>query len=88
MKTETLKVHDKHGFHYDVEIAHTPNHGFSTVHYKGSIIADCQLGRILEPMGDNDAEWERYEQLRSEWKDEIMSNLKPKCVEYFNNQQP
>lgn len=84
--TDKIKVYDDKGFHYEVEIKHTPHFGISFAYYQGRIIASREYGRIHEPIGDNDQDWERYEELLSEWKDAAITDLSPSCKEYFNNQ--
>jgi len=84
MRPETITIESDRGFQYSVLIAHHPEHGFSLANYRGSIISDCQLGRIMEPMSDDDREWEMYEERFSEWRDEIVSNLKLSCKNHFN----
>ena len=84
---EKITVKDHHGFNYDCEIEHHPNHGFTLARYRGSIIGDCSLGRILHPTSDDDREWERWQERFGEWKDEIKSNLIPVCQRYFNQQK-
>lgn len=84
-KTENLKVADQRGFYWDVHIKHSPQFGFSTAYYRDRIIGQCELGRILQPMSDDDREWEMYEERFSEWRDEIIMNLKLRCETYFNS---
>lgn len=80
-------VQDEKGFNYEVEFEHKPHHGFSTAYYKGDIIGQVELGKLSMPYSDDDEEWERYEHTLSEWKDEIMSRLKPICEKYFNKEK-
>lgn len=69
--TETLKVYDHLRFHYEVTLEHFPHLGFSQAKYRGSILHQVELGRILEPISDDDREWETYQDRFAEWKDEI-----------------
>lgn len=82
---ELVKVNDQHGFHYEVLVRHSPHLGFSTAYYNGRIIGQVELGRILEPIGDDDREWEMYHERLAEWKDEIKVNLIPKLENHFNH---
>jgi hypothetical protein len=84
-RIEKIVVADKQGFRYEVAIEHKPHFGFSTAFYEGSIIGQVELGRILEPFGDDDREWEMYEESFGEWTDEIKANLIPMCEQYFNS---
>jgi hypothetical protein len=84
-RTEKLKVYDKHGFHYEVILDHKPHFGFSTAFYKGRIIEQVELNKLMEPSSDSDIEWEIYEERFSEWTDDIKVNMIPACTEYFNN---
>ena len=84
-QNEIIKVTCNHGFIYEVRIEHQPHFGFSTGYYNGIIVGQVSLGKIHQPMGDNDAEWEAYEERYSEWTDEIKVNMKIISKEYFNN---
>lgn len=85
-KKETIKVEDSKGFIYEVDLEHSPHFGFTTAYYRGRIIEQCDSYRILEPTGDDDREWEIYEERAAEWRDEILSNIKPRCKEHFDRQ--
>jgi hypothetical protein len=85
-RDEKLRVTDKKGFVPEIEIKYKPNLGFAIAYHKGTIIASVELGKIREPMSDDEREWEMYEERLSEWVDEIKTNLIPMCVKYFNNQ--
>lgn len=85
MKTEELKVYDNKGFYYTVTLEHYPHHGYSMAKYEGRFIEQVDLYRIHEPIGDDDREWEMYEERFSEWRDEIKLNMERKCVEYLSN---
>lgn len=84
----TIKVTDKHGFIYEVEVTHTPHHGFSTARYRGSIIASRSYGRMLPPQTDDDAEWEEWQTHFYEWVDGPDALLGIDCKTYFDNQYP
>jgi hypothetical protein len=83
-RTEKVNVKDNRGFHYEVLLEHFPHHGFSNAVYEGRIIGQVELGRITEPLGDDDLEWERYEETFAEWTDEIKYSLIPQCEQHFN----
>jgi hypothetical protein len=83
-RSEKFKVECRHGFKYEVTLEHKPHHGFSTALHNGSIIGQVELGRIIEPISDNDREWELYEERYSEWTDEIKVNMKIICENHFN----
>ena len=86
--TETLKVYDDHGFYYEVTLDHKPHYGFSNALYQDQIIGQVELGRMYAPyFGDDDREWEQYEERLEEWKDEIKVNMKPLCEKYFNERR-
>jgi hypothetical protein len=82
---EEIKVEDNRGFIYRPDLVYDAHNGITTAWYKGRIIGQVSLGGLREPFGDNDAEWEAYEERLSEWKDEIKSNIIPICQEYFSN---
>ncbi len=82
---ELITVYDNRGFRYEVELEHRPQFGISYAYYNGSIIGDVQLGRILPPSSDDDAEWERYDEMYGEWKDDIKSTMQRYCKTYFSN---
>ena len=76
---ETVQVKDKQGFIYNVVIEYSPRYGFATAYLDDAIIEQVQLGRITEPIGDSDLDWERYEERLEEWKCEIKTNMIPIC---------
>lgn len=82
---EILKVYDSKRFHYEVLLKYYPNFGFSIIYYKGKRIGSIDLYKIHKPIGDNDLDWERYEELYSEWADEIKINAIIICKEYFDS---
>lgn len=84
-RNEKYRVVDNRGFVYYIELEHKPHFGFTSAFYNGQIIGQVELGRILQPLSDNDNEWEQYEQRFSEWTDEIKLNMKTICENYFNN---
>jgi hypothetical protein len=81
---ERATIYCKKGFIREVNIEHSPHHGFSTAYYKGSIIAQAELGKIREPIGDDDREWEMYEERFDEWRGDMLTILKNNCTIYFN----
>ena len=85
MKKRTIQVADAHDFRYEVEVQHYPKLGFSMAYYKGQPIADHSYAMMSEPMVDNDAEWEQYEESLCEWMDQAESDLAFACQEYFNS---
>ena len=84
MAKEQITVCDNYDFSYIVHVEHQPHHGFSTAYYNGRIIGQCELGKIHQPFGDDDSEWDVYNERFAEWRDEIINNLKSKCREHFN----
>ncbi|SUJ18973.1 Uncharacterised protein [Sphingobacterium spiritivorum] len=82
--TEKITISDRFDFRYEVTIEHKPHFGFSTALYDDEIIGQVELGRINEPMGDDDREWEQYQERFSEWTDEIKTNMIPICKSHFN----
>lgn len=82
---EVITVTDKHGFNHLVNVEHQPWNGFSTAYYNGTIIGQREAWKLHEPIGDNDTDWERYEETFAEWRDHVMSDLIRRCEEYFNN---
>lgn len=87
-KEENIKITDNKGFVYQVLLKHSPHFGFSTAYYGGDIIGQVELGKIHEPLGDDDREWEMYEERFAEWTDEIKYNIEFICKDYFNNKTP
>ena len=83
---EIIKIKDDMGFHYEVTIEYFPHHGFSNAVYDGKIIGQVELNRINEPAGDDDREWELYEEMFGQWRCEIKQNITGICKEYFNYQ--
>lgn len=83
---EEIKVECSYGFIYEVDIEYWPTMGVAHANDQksGSFIDSCQLNCINEPTTDDDHLWDVYSQQLEEWKDEMKSNLKPKCEEYYN----
>lgn len=86
MDKEKIKIIDKKGFHYLVEFQYTPHHGLVFAYYEDRIIGNVEYGRITQPLGDNDRDWERYDELFLEFTERSKIDLIPKCEEHFNNQ--
>lgn len=87
--TETIKIESSSGFNYEVELHHRPHFGYTNAQYKNGIIAQVELGRmrLIQPDGDDDKEWEEYEERLAEWTDEIKVNIIPKCKEWFDRSE-
>lgn len=85
-KSEKYTARCDLGFCYEVTLEHRPQFGFSTIFYRTTIIGQVDLGeRIFEPVSDNDAEWEAYEQRFAEWTDDVKTNASFICYHYFSN---
>lgn len=85
MQERELKVTDKHGFVYRVDVKHWPETGISIAYYKGERIASSEYGRAgYPPIGDNDAEWEEWDELQAEWIDAATVDILAGCQEHFN----
>lgn len=82
---KNIEIQDKHGFIYHVTLDHSPQLGFSTAYHNDRIIAQREYGKIHEPLGDSDREWEMYEQLFGEWSDAAEHDLTYMCKLYFDN---
>lgn len=78
-------VTDDMGFTYTVSMEHVPHHGYSLALYKGVIINSVDRGKLYQPLGDNDAEWERYDETLDQWKADAEDDLILGCKTYFNN---
>jgi hypothetical protein len=81
---EEIKIANKRGFYYEVELHYKPHLGFTIAKYCDSIIGLVELNRLFEPSSDDDLEWECYNELFNEWCDEMKTNLIPICSDYFN----
>ena len=81
-----MKVECSHGFIYEVDVEHHPTHGFADASYNGRFIGQTEIGKTYPPLGDCDAEWERWEEHFAEWRDQAKVNLMWKCVEFFDNE--
>ncbi len=84
---DKININDNLGFHYEVVIKHYPNLGFSVAIYEDRIIADREYGKINYPLGDDDREWELWEERFAEWSSAVNSDLKIECENYFNKKQ-
>lgn len=85
MKTELITIYDKMNFHYEVDFDYYPHLGFVIAKYNGKIIESMETNKIIEPVSDNDVEWENYDACYSVWIDNIKSYLMPACANYFNH---
>jgi hypothetical protein len=87
MIEELVKITDSHGFVYEVLVRHYPHRGISIACYKDMIICavgnDCK--KIFEPSGDNDKEWEIYEQLLENYKNSAIADIVPTCIQFFDD---
>lgn len=83
--TENISIADKYDFRYDVTLEYHPHFGHTNAMHRGRVIAQVSLGRINPPYGDDDREWEAYEERFAEWRDEIKQNIIPYCQQYFNH---
>lgn len=79
-----MKVVDSKGFHYEVEVDHSPSFGLSTAKYLGRIISVIDSGRICAPSSDDDREHEEYEERVAQMMDQNESDLQPACKQYFD----
>lgn len=84
MTEKIINVADDRDFRYEVEIKHTPHHGFSTAYYNGTIVAQREYNKMHQPLSDNDADWEMYQERLDEWTDAAESDLTGMCKGYFN----
>lgn len=84
---EILKIYDSKRFHYEVLLKYYPNLGFSIIYYNNVIIGTVDLYKIHKPISDIDYEWERYEEIYCEWKDEVKLNATNVCKKYFDSKK-
>lgn len=85
--TDTERLYDKQNFIYDVWIEHYPDIGISyATKSDGTIIAEFQYGKYRLPQGDDDQEWEEFQQrFYDKIGDEAKENLIRICKEIYNN---
>ncbi len=84
IEKETIKITDSKGFHYEVEVRYQPYFGLAVAYYMGDIILQVEHWKLHQPSGDNDAEWESYEEKFNEWSDMAKTDLYPACKAYFD----
>lgn len=82
-RQENIKVEDEMGFIHTICVKYSPHLGFATAYEGWDIVAQCELGRIREPMSDGDLEWEQYEEKFAEWSDTMKHQLSLQCQEFF-----
>ena len=87
MEIEEIKVVDKLGFIYRVNVIHNPDVGLSRAYYNEERIADRNSYAIREPFSDSDHDWEMYHERFSEWRDAAISDLQYSCKNYFDNKK-
>lgn len=81
---DKITITDKKGFTWPVHIEHHPNLGVSIAFYDGSRITSREYGKMHSPAGDDDREWEEWEERFREWADAAIEDLKLACKEYFD----
>ncbi len=81
---DEIKITDKLGFVYNVIIKHHPSKGMSIAFYDDMRIAHREYGRMMPPFGDDDREWEQWEERFREWADASITDLQYACTEHFN----
>lgn len=81
---EEIKINDNLGFIYNITIKHHPVAGVSIAYYNDMRIASREYGRMMPPIGDNDKEWEEWEERFGEWTDAAISDLQIECKKYFD----
>jgi hypothetical protein len=81
-----IKISDSKGFVYEVQVKHSPGFGFSTAYYYGRIIAQVDEYKLRSPFGDDDREWEEYQERLYEFMDQAEADITPSCKEYFDKQ--
>ena len=81
---EVINITDKYGFLYHVHISCQPHLGLCTAYYDGVVIATVEYAKHREPMTDDDKEWEMYEEQLQDWIQTALTDITPKCEEYFN----
>ena len=84
---DEINITCNRGFVYAVTMLHHPHLGMSFACYGEKIIARREYGRTLPPMGDNDAEWEAWEERFREWVGGPIADLELECRQYFNNKK-
>ena len=86
--TDIIKVQSSKGFVYEVTIEHHPGIGLSMAYYKGATrIARREYSKLTPPIGDNDSDWERYEESLAEWKSAAIADLTPECKIHFDKRE-
>ncbi len=81
---EIIKITDKHGFVYEVELRYQPYYGLVFAYYDENVIADAQGYQLRQPLADDDAQWQRYEESFAEFRDQSKVDIYPMCKQYFD----
>lgn len=76
---ETLSKEDSRGFIYQLTVTYFPNVGYAHIEYQ-NIMEQTNLNRLFEPVTDDDAAWDRYNEMYEVWKDEAKSRLIPEIM--------
>lgn len=82
---KTIRVSDKHDFHYEVEILFYPHFGFANAIYKGRVISQRDSYKLHPPYSDDEGEQEDFDEKLIEWMQEVEVDLRASCGQYFNN---
>ena len=84
--TDTLKVCDSKEFYYEVNVGHHSEVGVSIAYYKGLRISKFEYGRYIMPIGDDDHEWEEYEErFRESSGGDALVHFEHECKVYFDS---
>lgn len=79
-------VQDSKGFVYEINIIHKPENGHSYAEHKGEQVAKMNYGQYILPQGDDDKEWEEFEERFYEgFGAEIEDRLVYDAKQHFDN---
>lgn len=85
---DILKITDKHGFTYEVNVEHHPEIGLSVAFYRGDRISRFEYGRYLLPQGDDGGEWEQFEErFRESSGGDALVHFEISCKQYFSRKE-
>lgn len=85
MFNDIIKVVDNRGFYYEVKVEHHPELGISFAKYRELLIDRFEYGRYIPPLGDDDREWEEFQERFNESAGgDALAHFEHSCKEYFN----
>jgi hypothetical protein len=84
--TDTLKIYDSKGFRHEIKVEHHPELGLSIAYLGSERISRFEYGKYLLPQGDDDLQWEEFEEtFRESAGGDALVHFQYDCREYIGH---